>query len=121
MPRLDVVSWVAGLDAGFESPLQAGGGFRRARGLSCRLLGAMNCGAALAYQMIAVFHLRQFQFGFGRLHPVLKYGRHTLALGEFEALLRNRDRKLYALCRHRRGNDKSKRGSPKAHFFSIKQ
>jgi len=77
-------------------------GLRRRARLGRGLLGAMNGGAALAHQMVAVFHLSQFQFGFGRLHSVLDHGRHTLALGEFKALLRNRDRKL-RLRRNRRG------------------
>jgi hypothetical protein len=85
------------------------------------LLGAVNGGAALAHQMVAVFHLRQFQLGFGRLHLVLDHGRHALALGELEALLRNRDGKLDAFCRYGRGDEKGQCGSAEAHFVSIEQ
>jgi len=91
------------------------------RRLFRRLLGVVNRGAALAHQMVAVFHLRQFQFGFGRLYSVLDHGRHALALGKLEALLWNRDGKLNTLSRNRRGKDKSKCSSLEAHFVSIEQ
>jgi hypothetical protein len=106
---------------GLGSSLSSLGPHRRAGLRRHRLLGAVNGSAAFAHQMVAVFHLRQFQLGFGRLHPVLDHGRHAFALGKFEALLRNRDGKLDTLCRYRRGDEKGQGGSLEAHFVSIEQ
>jgi len=112
------------LSPGFEPPVESGLGSlgsRRRAHLSRRLPGTVNCGTALAHQMVAVFHLRQFELGFGRLHLVLDHGRHALAMGEFEALLWNRDGKLDTLCRYGRGDEKGQCGSAEAHFVSIEQ
>src|SRR4051812_35861974 len=69
--------------------------FRIRRQMGPRLLGGhlgtVNRGSALAHQMVAVFHLRQFELGFGRLILVLDHGGDALALRQFETLLRNRN------------------------------